>query len=86
MNQSALTPGRIELRAGAGGSRTGVDDNEVATAGKGFNEQVEAQFRAKHQNVDFTWVDKMEKISVSPERRQAFLAEGQVAPAKGGAR
>lgn len=85
INASALTTSRIDLRAGAGGARMGADDNEVATAGKGFNQQVEKEFRAKHKNVDFTWVDKMEAVVIAPERRAAFLREGQVGAAKGGA-
>lgn len=85
VNQSALTSGKLALSAGAGGSKMGADDNEIATAGKGFNAQVESEFKNKHKNVDFTWVDKMEQITITHDRRREFLFEGRVAPTDGGA-
>jgi len=56
----------------------------LALAGKGFNSDVEAQFKKTHKDIDFSVVDKMEKIKISSSEMQAFLKDGDVAP-KGGA-
>ena len=47
---------------------------------------VEADFKAKNRNVDFTWVDKMEKFKVPPESMQQFLKDGGIQPVEGGKR
>lgn len=84
IHQSALTPKRIVVKAGSGDVQTGASGSELALAGKGFNSDVEAEFKANNQDVDFTWVDKMEKMKVSAEESAAFLKQGGVSPAKGG--
>ena len=55
----------------------GADDNEVATAGKGFKSAGGEEFRAKHKNVDFIWVDKMEAVVITRAARhlRARLAQ-----------
>jgi hypothetical protein len=45
---------------------------------------VEAEFKAKNKKIDLVWVDKMEKIKVSPKEMQEFLREGGVKPSEGG--
>lgn len=84
IHNSALTKKRIVLRADAKDAPTAASADELALAGKGFNSDVEAQFKAQNKDVDYTWVDKMEKIKVDPLEIREFLAEGKVAPAKGG--
>ena len=84
MHNSALTSQKIVLAAGRDDARVGAAGDELALAGKGFNSDVEAQFKKDHKNIDFTWVDKMEKIKISSSEMQAFLRAGGVAP-KGGA-
>jgi SH3-like domain-containing protein len=84
MHQSALTEKRVVLRAGSADVQTGASGEELALAGKGFNSDVEADFKAKNRNVDFTWVDKMEKIKVAPEAMQRFLKDGGIQPHEGG--
>ena len=51
--------------------------------GKGFNQQVESEFRAKNPNLDFTWVDKMETYVVSEEEMKQFLEKGGLSPEGG---
>lgn len=80
IHQSALTKQRIAMSAGSGTAQTGASGEELALAGKGFNSDVEAEFKSKNKNVDFTWVDKMEKIKVTPQESSAFLKEGGVRP------
>jgi uncharacterized protein YgiM (DUF1202 family) len=86
VHSSALTKKVIQMKAGSQNAQTSASGDELALAGKGFNSDVEADFKAKNKSVDFTWVDRMEKYKVSPEEMQAFLKEGGVKPSEGGAR
>jgi len=86
MHTSSLTTKNIVLKAGAANVQTSATGGEIALAGKGFSEEVEKQYKNQNRNVDFTWVDRMERFRVPPEEMQAFLKQGQVVPAEGGAR
>jgi SH3-like domain-containing protein len=86
MHSSALTKKKIAMSAGSQNAQTAASGDELALAGKGFNSDVEADFKAKNRNVDFTWVDKMEKIKVQPDAMQQFLKDGGIQPAEGGKR
>lgn len=81
---SALTSRRIVLQAGAADVQEAATTEELALAGKGFSEQVEGEFRAKHPGVDFSWVDRMERITVTPEQIKRFLENGGLTPRGGG--
>lgn len=85
IHESALTTKKIVLVAGKTAVETGASSDELAIAGKGFNAEVEEEFKKKNKEVDFTWVDKMEKITVSPKEISRFLKKGQVV-AKGGSK
>lgn len=85
MHTSALSSKKIVLSAGQENARVGASSDELALAGKGFNSDVEAEFKKTHRNIDFTWVDKMEKINIAPSEMQSFLKEGNVTLPKGGA-
>ena len=84
VHTSALTKKKIVMKAGEQNAQSAASGDELALAGKGFNSAVEADFKARNQNVDFTWVDKMEHIKVSPESMQQFLKDGGIQPAEGG--
>lgn len=73
---SALSTKRIVLKEGSKDIENAASSDELALAGKGFNEQVENDFKKKNKNADFTWVDKMEKIVISSKEMQSFLKEG----------
>jgi hypothetical protein len=45
MHESALSAKRVKMQAG-GTAKTGATSDELALAGKGFNKDVEAQFKA----------------------------------------
>jgi uncharacterized protein YgiM (DUF1202 family) len=79
IHESALTRQRIALKAGAQDVSRTASGEELALAGKGFNSQVEAQFREKNQQIDFTWIDRMESFSVDENEIRQFLKEGGVA-------
>lgn len=76
LHASALTTKKIILKPGAADVKKAASSDELALAGKGFNKQVENQFRAQNPNMDFTWVDRMEKMTVSDRQIQAFLKAG----------
>ncbi|MFO7666440.1 MAG: SH3 domain-containing protein [Desulfobacterales bacterium] len=85
IHTSALSEKSIILKAGAKNVQTSATGGEIALAGKGFSEQVEKQYKSLNRNLDYAWVDRMEKFQVSPEQMQAFLKQGGVVPAKEGA-
>jgi uncharacterized protein YgiM (DUF1202 family) len=84
VSASALTTKKIELAAGSENVQQSASSGEVALAGKGFNETVEKEYKAEGK-LDYTWVDKMEKITVSPEQLSAFITQGGLASPDGGA-
>ena len=84
IHASALTTKKIALQAGKADVKTSVTGGELALAGKGFNATVEAEFKKKNRNLDFTWVDRMEAFKFTTEKIQAFLREGGVIPPEGG--
>ena len=52
----------------------------MALAGKGFTPEVETGYRAKHPDLDFSKVDKVESYKVDPATLQAFIKEGDLKP------
>ncbi|MCP4108980.1 MAG: SH3 domain-containing protein [Desulfobacteraceae bacterium] len=83
IHSSALTKKKVVLKAGASDVKKGATNDEIALAGKGFNEQVEEEFKSKNQNIDFTWINKMENFTVSQDQMQKFLKEGELYPEGG---
>lgn len=84
VSASALSSKKIALSSSGKSDQLGASADEVATAGKGFSKEVEDKYKAKNRNIDFTWVDRMEKIKISPAEASEFLIQGQVR-GKGGA-
>jgi hypothetical protein len=83
IHTSALTRKNIVLRAGQTDVQQTADSDEIALAGKGFNEQVEGEFKAQNPNIDYTWIDKMENIVISRKQMLEFLQEGDLNPSEG---
>ncbi len=84
LHVSALTVKRLAPRSLAANAPTSVSSGELSAAEKGFTEQIEKDYRQKNREIDFTWVDRMEKIKVAPEQSAAFLKEGRLTPTAGG--
>ena len=83
IHNSALTKKKIQLRAGK--EVAGVSDSELVIAGKGFTKQVEEEFKLENQEIDYTWIDRMEaEFVVSQDEIQHFLEEGNLST-EGGA-
>ena len=84
LHASALSEKKLAMKAGDEQVTGGASDDELALAGKGFNDQVEAEYRKQNEDLDYTWVDRMEKIVVTPAEAQGFLVQGQVVTGEGG--
>jgi len=76
MHISALSRKKIVLKPGASDVEQAASSDEIALAGKGFNKQIEGEFKAGNRDLDFTWIDKMEGIVVSQYQMERFLEEG----------
>jgi len=72
---SALTDKPIKLQAGSETAQTGASSGEVALAGKGFNEEVEKQYKADGK-LDYAPVDRMEAYKPTDDQVAAFLQKG----------
>jgi len=83
---SSLTKKRIVLAAAGKDAGTGASSGEVALAGKGFTEEVEKQYKAKHANIDFSMIDKMVKSKISNSELLTFLKDGGLKIPEGGAK
>ncbi len=85
MHASSLTKKKLKLSAGEADAATAVSSEEQALAGKGFNSDVEAKFKENNAEIDFTWVDKMEKIIIKTPALIKFLEKGDIKAPKGDA-
>lgn len=83
IHRSALSDKAITLKSGTLTTGSSATGDELALAGKGFNKEVEQQFRSKNPRVDFSWVNQMEHFTISDQQIQMFLKEGQVTPTGG---
>jgi hypothetical protein len=85
INRQAFPPPATGSKFSLGGLLTGTpvkqtSSDEVALAGKGFTPEVESGYRAKHPEMDFAQVDKVETYKVDPATLQAFITEGDLKP------
>lgn len=86
VHQSALVKKQIKVEAGDTKAETTASSDEMAAATKGFNSKVEAEFKAKNQDIDFSWVDKMEGFGVPDDVLLTFIKEGELTIAEGAAK
>ncbi|NLH42533.1 MAG: SH3 domain-containing protein [Planctomycetes bacterium] len=77
LSESALSTKKIVMSSGANDVATGASDEEVAMAGKGFNQQVEDKMKADGK-LDYTWVDKMSKFEPQEDEIVLFRAQGSL--------
>lgn len=83
MHISALTQLEVILRPTNRHIEAAAQSGELALAGKGFNKQVEENFK-NQKKLDYTLVDEMDAYSVNQEEIRAFVKSGSLA--KGGSR
>lgn len=78
--KTALTKHKVALNPDQKYAATSARHDEVALAGKGFNPQVEEQY--KKDNADlaraYTQVDKIEQINISDAELKAFQTAGKL--------
>jgi len=77
---SALTVKKIQMAAGSQTAKVAASGDELALAGKGFNKDVEADFKAKNKNLDYTWVDAMGAMTITPQETVKFITDGELRP------
>jgi hypothetical protein len=85
LNRQAFPAPAAPAKFSLGGLLTGTpvkqtSGDEVALAGKGFTPEVESGYRAKHPEMNFAQVDKIESFKVDPATLQAFITEGDLKP------
>lgn len=84
MHKSALTTRKVSMSSGSSAAKTGASSSDLALAGKGFNSDVEREYRAKNQQLNFAAVDRLEAVKVPSGEVAAFLQAGDVKPVEGG--
>lgn len=85
IHSSAVRTGKFAVAAVDQPLKTSATAEEVALAGKGFNKQVEEEYKNRNKGLSFVEVERMLKIKVSPDELRRFLVEGKLAEF-GGAR
>lgn len=83
LNSSALSEKEIKMAAGERGVKETASSSELQLAGKGFNPEVEREFKNRNKEISFQWVDRMEKINISQAEKQKFAKAGELKPEGG---
>ncbi len=81
LHPSALTNKKIYLQAGAKDVSRTADTGEMALAGKGFNEEVEKEFR-KDTELNYEAVDQIESYEISNQDKYSFIRDGGLSGAE----
>jgi hypothetical protein len=79
IHSSAVQTGKFAVAAIDQSLKTRATTEEVALAGKGFNKQVEEEYKNRNRGLSFVEVDNMLKIKLSPDELRRFLMEGKLA-------
>ena len=83
MHSSALSTKKIVLKPGASDVEQAASSDELTLAGRGFNQEVEKEFKSQNPRMDFTWIDRMERMVVSQKEIQTFVKDGDLYPEGG---
>ncbi len=75
INRTSVVEGKVALSSKPGGGG-GASRDEVELAGRGFTPDVEAEYRGKHPDLDFSHVEAIEATQVDLAELGAFVAEG----------
>ena len=76
IHESAVTAKSFKRVEGGSDVDTEASSEELALAGKGFSSEVESSYQDRNRGMDFSWVDRMEKLSFEPAELERFLKEG----------
>ena len=75
--------GKLVLKAGDSTAKTTTSSYEVALAGRGFNQDIEAAYGVEKGASYFKWVDRMESFGRQPVEIAEFLNQGGINPPGG---
>ncbi len=79
LHESAVSTRKVAASSqGASGGK--VDDRDVANASKGFNPQVESQYRKNNPSANYAAVDRMEKLEANDAAVASFVRDGNIQP------
>jgi SH3-like domain-containing protein len=84
IHSSAVETKKFNLLSLDKSAKTQASAGEVALAAKGFNKQVEENYKAKHGEANFAAVDKMLQFKISLSDVEAFLRKGKLGEFGGG--
>src|SRR5215470_1411511 len=82
INKASIVDKAVVLSTKPGGGQGSVSQDEVALAGRGFSPEVEAKYRQGHPELDFSHIDKIEKLDVDGAELARFVSEGKVGGGK----
>jgi hypothetical protein len=85
IHSQAVQSGKLIVAAMDKSLKTSATADEVALAGKGFNKQVEDEYKSRNKGMNYGDVDRMLKIRITPDELRRFLMDGKLAEF-GGAR
>ena len=85
IHSQAVATGKFKVAAMDKSLKMSATADEVALAGKGFNKQVEDEYKSRNKGISFGEVDRMLRIKVTPDELRRFLMDGKLAEF-GGAR
>ena len=77
LHRSAVTSRKVDVGKTASVGTSKVSNDEVTLAGKGFNPQVEAEYKKRHPGSNFAAVDAMEKLKISEDEVRRFVEAAQ---------
>jgi hypothetical protein len=83
IHSSAVAVQKFDLMAMDKGLKTQASASEVALAGKGFNKQIEENYRAQHRDISFAEVDKMLLIKIAAAQLEEFMKQGRLGDWRG---
>jgi len=83
---ASLTKGTVKIDSGGKDAQASASSDEMALATKGFNSDIESKFKQNNKDIDFTWVNKMERFKVSLDEIRTFMKQGRLDAEKGGAK
>ncbi|MEW6515564.1 MAG: hypothetical protein AB1439_01485 [candidate division FCPU426 bacterium] len=72
--QRSLTVKKPAYSTSGSGSREYVSSDEVAMATKGFNQQVEAEYRRGNPDLAYAELDRLEKATACPDPGKTYKA------------
>ncbi len=79
IHESALSDKVIKINSSKRVSTTSVSQSEVMMAGKGFNKDVEKEYKKQNKNLNFKLVDKIENSKVQTKKELIrFAKEGKL--------